>query len=122
MELKFSKIKNIPYLEFENGKIIFSDSTKISGKYKYLVWNITFKFNKDLKKGSKRIKISNTIDENFITDIDMSGIPKEAKKHPLLSKVNIREMKKIFKRNSENGLISNEQVVRIGKELENYFQ
>jgi hypothetical protein len=115
MDLKYSKPSNVPYIEFDNvNKFIFSTMNEHPVKgFKYLCFSgilgTVISIGKKKKK-QKKITITDRI--NFTTDLDLSGIPTNAKS--LLTPITINYIKNSLKKVRNNDYVSREGLKKLG--------
>lgn len=116
MELKLSK-NGLPFIEFDkDNRVILSNvGKKTNGGHKWLTWklsateSIAISGGKKGKGKKKSVEVSSVV--TFTTDTKLTGIPREAKASPFLSKENLEDLKKAFKGHSdENGIIKSDQI------------
>jgi len=122
MILKFSRVKKIPYVEYDkDNRMIFTTTVTDEHGFKYL----SFKVNTTAtvmvsggKKGKGKRKPTEVSEEfNFMTGVDMNGIPRDAKKSEFLSPGNLKYLKGILIRYTVNDVIPFASVKSIGDEL-----
>jgi len=120
MKLCYS-ITGVPYIEFENGnKLIFSTITEDKQKgFKWLVYSGNYTKTICLsggKKNNKEPKIANTNHAiYFITDMKLSGIPKEAKK--CLPNSTVTSLKRLLNEFIKEGYFHRNNLLKLEKLL-----
>jgi hypothetical protein len=123
MELKFSSPKNVPYIEFDEvNKLIFASALEHKTKgFNYVCFSgivgtkiSLSKRNTKSKKKPKTLEIRDRI--NFISDVHLSSIPKEAMS--VLTPVTLNFLRKCFNDYSEGDYIARDKLQSIADCLE----
>lgn len=96
MELRFSGVKKIPYIQLGSGRFIFSINTEKPGGFKYIVFSgFVMK-----KWGRKPV--------NFTTTMKFTKIPTDAKK--AIGNVTLKFLKRTFSNLTNGGLFPRENI------------
>ena len=122
MILRYSRPKNVPYIEFDDGnKLIFSTLTEHPAKgFNWLSFSGKIMSEHKIGKGKRKKVISSAESTNFITDLKFKKIPKKVK-DTTLTPIVLKFLKRAFYELTEDDYFPRKNLKKLHEMIDDKF-